>query len=739
MEGQVNSLAHFQSHSRLHFIGQWRTKAEDYLASLYRDHPEWNHGHLAAQRIFVHLDMDAYFCSVALSKEENASYRDKPVAIAAGKQHSDVSSCNYIARSCGVRAGMWVGEARKLCPQLITLGYDLARCEELNKEIYRVILSSTPPGLEISLEVYSVDEVMIATSCADYEVVRGYCETVREEIARVSNGCTASCGVAHNIFFARLATSLAKPNGVKVVLPSDVPSMLRQTPITDLHGIGRVTLRKLMPLIPRRSSSSSCRGSTFPAHLGPPGLMRNPLDASDVTDERAEPQHDGDCRGDAGATSGAMDEDLSQGSDVPPEVATCEELQRVSKATLQEALGKKMGEQLYALCRGTDPRLVKRTGDAEEQLLLGKGLPNAVGCSMNYAVRPQTTKDMSHIVQQVIGDVAAKLRRLHACATHARLIILERHPDYPKVTTKFMGTGRCVEQTISVPLGVQAVTGEQESLLVEACDAAMLPRLTLCAEERSRRPDSLLLEDVRGVTLQLSGLRSVMRRSDTCSEMGPQFRRRIGAGAMDGQVSLTAAFNVVLQRQKRTRSSSVEHDHHSIGQVPQIVVSDDEVVVNSENPTPIELGRTPVADDSANVVHRDCPSVEILSLAGGADLSPIPEASLSLRGVLCVIGKELHNPSHNSEQLEARLLHITRCAVDNFVLQSDLASCRGLLRQATLWISSSPRQPTTSADATQRGISPCCYRLMHEIVMRGVSAWAQQHGASPLSTTTLRL
>lgn len=705
MEGQVNSLAHFQQHSRLHFIGQWKTKAQDYLQELYEAHPEWNHGRLHRQQIYIHVDMDAYFCSVALSKPANARYRDQPVAIAAGKNNSDVSSCNYIARSFGVHAGMWVGEAKKLCPQLITLGYDLPRCEELNKMIYQAILRSVPTAsMSIALEVYSVDEVVIATDCADYDTAQRFCDTLREEIALVTSGCTASCGVGPNILLARLATAGAKPNGVLVIRPEEVPALLRKTPITELHGIGRVTLKKIIPLIP--ASVLRARDMNISDHVPPrpppPGLVRNLADGSDVTDERQQPANSNH--------EDAIDDPDEDDSDQP--MPSCAELQHVSKASLQDALGKKLGEQLFSLCRGNDARVVKRTGDLEEQAQL----PNAVGCSMNYAVRPLSLPDMSHIMRQVIGAVAAKLRRRHACATHARLSILERHPEYPKETTKFMGTGRCVEHHVSVPLELGAVTGEQEGHILERCEATLFPRLTLLTSEKLLQPEKLMLvEDIRGVTLQLSGLRAIMRRTEGSSEMGPQFRRRIGPGALEGQISLTAAFQAVRQR-------SFKRPRDELEAPVQVVVSSDDEDSDAVSPTEDNDITMISASDTtdANIIAtaddtHGGPSVSVVDVTPGTVDTP----QSSLFDVIQQLRRHLHNVTVFRDMAAK--------AVSCFVARSDLLACRGLLRQAVLWLDTD----MTAEGTERRGgktITLETFQFLQHIVTRHVNQWAQQRG-----------
>ncbi len=544
----LNSLANFQAHSRLHFIGQWKTKAEDICAELYEtDHPEWNHGPLLQQALFVHVDMDAFFCSAVLTKPENAGFADKPVAIAPGRINSEISSCNYLSRSYGVRAGMWVRQARELCPELVTLAQDLPRCEALNRMIYRVLLEQCPVGVSMAMEVYSVDDVMVAFDRRDYSMARDYCERIRTEISSVTNGCTASCGIGDNILVARLATSFAKPNGVKCVEGHEMNEFIRSVCVKDLHGVGRASRAKLAPiLLPLGLTAES---SHAPLVADPRG---------GVTDEGTLLGNDEPAEAEDAAEDGQDDLDGQVGN------LRCTVLQQVPKATLQTVLGAKNGESLYNMCRGIDHRVVRRTGDKVDQAMLGKTMAKVVGCSMNYAVRPQTPDDVDGLLRQLLADVLAKLRRNTATTSSLRVGVLERHPAYPKTTTKFNGCGRCVEHSIAVPLS-RPLSGEQGFEIEQAVLAAVRPRLrqvrSLSDEERLRqitgavgandphfhfevlRKDSssseIQIDDIRGISVNANGLAPVSYRAAASNMLSKVQRVK---SAMSGQITLTAAF-----------------------------------------------------------------------------------------------------------------------------------------------------------------------------------------------------
>ncbi|KPI84491.1 putative DNA damage repair protein [Leptomonas seymouri] len=494
MRDQVNSLQHFQQHSRLHFIGQWKTKMEDEFRQWFIDHPEWNHGTLEQQRAFIHLDMDAFFCSVQLAKPENAHLRSQPVGIAAGKFNSDISSCNYVARSFGIHAGMYVNAAKERCPDLVTLDYDLEACERVAKTMYRIIFESFPRNMKMSMEVYSIDEVMLAADTTHYDLLQSFCEAVRRELL-AATGCTASCGIGPNIMLARVATDRAKPNGICAVDPKDVATIMTSLPLYYIHGAGESTMKKIC------------------------GALRG---------------------------HGWISEDSDAGH------VTCGAVQQLKLEELQQILGKKHGETFYHLARGEDSRVVTRTGDPEDQCFLGKRLPTSVGCTMNYAVRPRRAADVASILRQLLDDVCGKLRRANAVAQGLRVTLLERHPLHPKETQKFMGRGKCLEMHLSVKLP-HTMGAEDVELMFNEADRAVSSLLvtsrSISDEERAVQLDlptgaedqvlwtvtlsslrDIVIEDVRGMTVQATGLR-VKGAAST-----------VGQRTTGQQMSLAAAF-----------------------------------------------------------------------------------------------------------------------------------------------------------------------------------------------------
>lgn len=130
-----NFLRDYLGNSRLHHLSSWRSKFQEHLVQLLNaknsEHP------VAAapgrDRIVAHVDMDAFFVTVSLLAFPQ--HVNSPCVVAYGGDHSDVSSCNYVARKAGVRNGMWLRQANDLCPNLVVLPYMFDKYEEVSKKV----------------------------------------------------------------------------------------------------------------------------------------------------------------------------------------------------------------------------------------------------------------------------------------------------------------------------------------------------------------------------------------------------------------------------------------------------------------------------------------------------------------------------------------------------------------------------------------------------------------------------
>ncbi|MDA8234494.1 MAG: DNA polymerase IV [Clostridia bacterium] len=187
-------------------------------------------------RRIIHIDMDAFYAAV--EQRDNPQLRGKPVIIG-GRTDSRgvVSTASYEARRYGVRSAMPMAQAYRLCPQGIYLPGDHRKYRAVSGQIGAIYREYTP-----LVEPLALDEAFLdVTGC---EKLFGTAEEIgRKMKERISKevGLTASVGVAHNKFLAKLASDIKKPNGFVIVGPEEVREFLSGLPVGRLWGVGEKT------------------------------------------------------------------------------------------------------------------------------------------------------------------------------------------------------------------------------------------------------------------------------------------------------------------------------------------------------------------------------------------------------------------------------------------------------------------------------------------------------------------
>ena len=189
----------------------------------------------------LHVDMDAFYASVEVIKDP--SLRGKPVIVGGQGGRGVVTSASYEAREFGVTSAMPTIRARRLCPHAIFLSNDFPAYLDYSKRIREVFLSVTPLVEPLSLDEAFLD---VSGSVKLFGEPPEIGRLVKRRIGELGLGCTV--GVAPNKFLAKLASTLAKPDGFLVVEPDRVEQFLHPLPLTALWGVGEQTgdaLRKL--------------------------------------------------------------------------------------------------------------------------------------------------------------------------------------------------------------------------------------------------------------------------------------------------------------------------------------------------------------------------------------------------------------------------------------------------------------------------------------------------------------
>ncbi len=183
----------------------------------------------------LHADLDAFYASV--EQRDDRRLRGLPVIVGAGV----VLSASYEARACGVRTAMSGSQARRLCPQAIVVSPRMTAYGDASKAVYRVFEDTTP-----LVEGLSIDEAFL-----DVRGLRRISGTPTEIAVRLRRdileqvGLPITVGVARTKFLAKVASGVAKPDGLLVVPPDRELAFLHPLPVERLWGVGPITANKL--------------------------------------------------------------------------------------------------------------------------------------------------------------------------------------------------------------------------------------------------------------------------------------------------------------------------------------------------------------------------------------------------------------------------------------------------------------------------------------------------------------
>ncbi|KAE8356498.1 hypothetical protein BDV28DRAFT_103401 [Aspergillus coremiiformis] len=247
-------LQQFYKESRLHHLSTWKAELKAQLQAATK---EKSQSQLAkrkrapgARQYIMHVDFDCFFAAVSILK--HPELEGKPVAVAHGTgSGSEIASCNYAARSHGVKNGMWMKGALQVCPHLKVLPYDFPAYEDASQKFYSAVLS-----IDGIVQSVSIDEALmdITTQClgAGGSDGRGLSEgsiyreqAKAEEIAhglrdavKSKTGCAVSVGIGGNILQAKVALRKAKPAGQFQLKPDAVLDFIGGLAVQDLPGVG---------------------------------------------------------------------------------------------------------------------------------------------------------------------------------------------------------------------------------------------------------------------------------------------------------------------------------------------------------------------------------------------------------------------------------------------------------------------------------------------------------------------
>ena len=193
-------------------------------------------------RKIIHIDMDAFYASVEL--RERPELKNLPMVIASHHPRAVVAAASYPARVYGLRSAMSMGQARKLCPQVIVIEPDFAKYRQVSAQIHQIFQQYTSLIEPLSLDEAFLD---VTENLKQIPSATEVAMRIREDIFQAT-GLTASAGVAPNKFLAKIASDWHKPNGICVIKPSQVQGFIQNLPLKKIPGVGKVTQEKLSSL-----------------------------------------------------------------------------------------------------------------------------------------------------------------------------------------------------------------------------------------------------------------------------------------------------------------------------------------------------------------------------------------------------------------------------------------------------------------------------------------------------------
>jgi len=197
-------------------------------------------------RIILHIDFNSYFASV--EQQANPRLREKPIGVTGGDRmkRTVIGAASVEAKTYGVRTGMQLWEAKKLCPEIILVPGDSDKYLEVTKRFLNILKDYSP-----YLEIFSIDEVFLEVESLVTRVESQEKDTldsrlltlaatiksrIRIEIGEV---ITCSIGISYNKLMAKLAGSLQKPDGL-VIIPDQQRAIevLDRVELDAVCGIG---------------------------------------------------------------------------------------------------------------------------------------------------------------------------------------------------------------------------------------------------------------------------------------------------------------------------------------------------------------------------------------------------------------------------------------------------------------------------------------------------------------------
>lgn len=191
-------------------------------------------------RVILHVDMNSFFASV--EQAYDPSLKNLPLAVAGNPQHRRgiIVTCSYEARAFGIYTTMTVGEARRLCPDLVIIPPDRQKYERASAAVFTILQSYTELVEPVSIDEAYVDITHIGGLTNAAEITKDIQERILHEL-----DLPCSIGIGPNKFLAKTASDMKKPMGITILRKRQIKKVLWPLPVIEMHGVGKSTEKKL--------------------------------------------------------------------------------------------------------------------------------------------------------------------------------------------------------------------------------------------------------------------------------------------------------------------------------------------------------------------------------------------------------------------------------------------------------------------------------------------------------------
>src|ERR1700722_2710738 len=187
---------------------------------------------------FLHIDLNSFFASV--EQQPHPEYRNRPLAVV--PTHADTTCCiaaSYEAKALGIKTGTQVGEAKRICPEIVLVDGSHGVYADYSARIAKAVELCCPVA-----HTPSIDEMVCQLMGREQEPPRARriaLEIKQSIYKQVGESLRCSIGMAPNRYLAKIASDMQKPDGLIGLLPSQMPRAIAHLELRDLPGVGART------------------------------------------------------------------------------------------------------------------------------------------------------------------------------------------------------------------------------------------------------------------------------------------------------------------------------------------------------------------------------------------------------------------------------------------------------------------------------------------------------------------